>query len=90
LARHPGAHRPIVGSPEQIADDIERWFVAGAADGFNLNADSFPSGLEAFVDHVVPELRRRGIFRTEYTGSTLREHLGLSRPRSRYDTAVEV
>ncbi|GIM89809.1 NtaA/DmoA family FMN-dependent monooxygenase [Paractinoplanes toevensis] len=79
LARNPGAHRQIVGTPEQIADDIERWFLGGAADGFNLNADSFPTGLEPFVDHVVPELRRRGIFRTEYTGTTLREHLGLER-----------
>jgi FMN-dependent oxidoreductase (nitrilotriacetate monooxygenase family) len=90
LARNPGAHRQIVGSPEQIADDIERWFVGGAADGFNLNADSFPTGLEAFVDHVVPELRRRGIFRTEYAGSTLRDHLGLSRPRSRYEAPIGV
>jgi FMN-dependent oxidoreductase (nitrilotriacetate monooxygenase family) len=90
LASNPGAHRQIVGAPEQIADDIERWFTAGAADGFNLNTDSFPTGLEAFVDHVVPELRRRGIFRTEYTGSTLRDHLGLSRPRSRYEASVGV
>jgi FMN-dependent oxidoreductase (nitrilotriacetate monooxygenase family) len=90
VASNPGAHRQIVGGPEQIADDIERWFTGGAADGFNLNADSFPTGLEAFVDHVVPELRRRGIFRTEYTGSTLRDHLGLSRPRSRYGTPIGV
>ncbi|MDX6430862.1 MAG: hypothetical protein QOE54_3228 [Streptosporangiaceae bacterium] len=84
LARNPGAHRQIVGTPEQIADDIEMWFRGGAADGFNLNADSFPTGLEPFVDHVVPELRRRGIFRTEYTGTTLRDHLGLDWPSSQY------
>ncbi|GIF26611.1 FMN-dependent oxidoreductase (nitrilotriacetate monooxygenase family) [Actinoplanes tereljensis] len=84
LARNPGAHRQIVGTPEQIADDIERWFVGGAADGFNLNADSFPTGLEPFVDHVVPLLRQRGIFRKEYTGTTLRDHLGLSVPESQY------
>ncbi|MGW0020255.1 LLM class flavin-dependent oxidoreductase [Rhodococcus sp. NPDC003382] len=84
LARNPGAHRQIVGTPEQIADDIEKWFLGEAADGFNLNADSFPTGLEPFVDHVVPILRKRGIFRHEYTGTTLRDHLGLDRPENRY------
>ena len=84
LDRNPGAHRMIVGTPETIAADIERWFVGHAADGFNLNADVFPSGLEAFVDHVVPLLQRRGIFRREYQGTTLRDHYGLARPLSRY------
>ena len=84
LARNPGAHRQIVGTPEQIADDIQRWFDGRAADGFNLNADSFPTGLEPFVDHVVPELRKRGIFRHEYEGTTLREHLGLDWPENTY------
>lgn len=84
LDRNPGAHRMIVGTPETIADDIERWFVQRGADGFNLNADVFPSGLEAFVDHVVPLLQRKGIFRRDYDGSTLREHYGLPRPASRY------
>lgn len=80
LARNAlGGHRLIVGTPEQIADDIELWFTSGAADGFNLNLDSYPSGLALFVDHVVPELRRRGLFRTAYSGSTLRDHLGLPR-----------
>ena len=88
LARNPGAHRIVVGAPEQVADDIQRWFENGAADGFNLNADAFPSGLEAVVDHVIPELRRRGLFRTEYTGTTLRDHLGLPRPASRYARAT--
>ncbi|MFK4446502.1 FMN-dependent oxidoreductase (nitrilotriacetate monooxygenase family) [Caballeronia udeis] len=84
LDRNPGAHRMIVGTPETIADDIERWFTGRAADGFNLNADVFPSGLAAFVDHVVPLLQRKGIFRRDYEGTTLREHYGLARPASRY------
>lgn len=72
-------HRLVIGGPEQIADAIEEWFVAGAVDGFNLMPDVFPSGLELFVDHVVPILRRRGLFRHEYTTTTLRGHLGLER-----------
>lgn len=72
-------HRLVVGGPEQLADAIEEWFVAGAVDGFNLMPDVFPSGLELFVDHVVPLLRQRGLFRREYTASTLRGHLGLTR-----------
>lgn len=75
-----GGHRVIVGTPEQIADDIEHWFRAGAADGFNLMPDVLPGGLQDFVDGVVPLLRQRGIFRHAYEGSTLREHLGLARP----------
>ena len=73
----------IVGTPEQIADDIEHWFRHGAADGFNLMPDALPDGLQDFVDGVVPILQRRGIFRTEYAGSTLREHLQLARPAGR-------
>ena len=81
LERNPhGGHRIIVGAPEQIADDMEAWFRGRAADGFNLNMDAYPSGLELFVDHVVPELRRRGLFRQEYNGTTLRDHLGLPGP----------
>ncbi|MFF0500055.1 LLM class flavin-dependent oxidoreductase [Nocardia aobensis] len=75
-----GGHRIVVGTPEQIADDIERWFRAGAADGFNVMPDVLPSGFDDFADHVIPELRRRGLFRTEYDGRTLREHLGLGVP----------
>lgn len=70
-------HRVIVDTPEQVADDIQRWFEAGAADGFNLMPDVLPDGLEVFVDHVVPILQRRGLFRTDYEGSTLRSHFGL-------------
>ncbi|MFC6012178.1 NtaA/DmoA family FMN-dependent monooxygenase [Nocardia lasii] len=70
-----GGHRRVIGAPEQIADTIEQWFRAGAADGFNLMPDAFPAGLELFVDEVVPILRRRGLFRHEYAESTLRERL---------------
>lgn len=73
-------HRLLAGTPEVIADDIERWFLSGAADGFNLMPDVLPEGLEVFVDHVVPLLRRKGIFRQAYTGQTLRDHFGLPRP----------
>lgn len=77
-------HRIIVGTPEKIADDIETWFKAGAADGFNLMPDVLPTGLEVFVDQVVPLLQKRGIFRHDYEGKTLREHFGLERPPSRF------
>lgn len=69
-------HRVIVGSPEDVADTIERWFLAGAADGFNLMPDVFPDGLEIFVDEVVPILRHRGLFRGAYAETTLRERFG--------------
>ncbi|TWB09641.1 FMN-dependent oxidoreductase (nitrilotriacetate monooxygenase family) [Rhizobium sp. ERR 1071] len=82
-------HRTIVGTPDAIADDIEKWFEAGAADGFNLMPDVLPHGLEVFVDEVVPILRRRGLFRKVYTGHTLRDHLGLSRPANPYAVAAE-
>jgi FMN-dependent oxidoreductase (nitrilotriacetate monooxygenase family) len=73
-------HRTLAGTPEQIADSLEEWFRAGAADGFNIMPAALPAGLEAFVDHVVPELQRRGLFRREYTGSTLRDHYALPIP----------
>ncbi|SDS54603.1 LLM class flavin-dependent oxidoreductase [Bradyrhizobium canariense] len=81
-------HRIIVGTPEHIADDIEAWFRAGAADGFNLMPDVLPTGLEVFVDTVVPILQKRGLFRKDYSGSTLRDHFGLPRPPSRFATQV--
>jgi len=84
IARGGGAHRLVVGGPEQIADTIEHWVTEGAADGFNIMSDVFPSGLAAFVDHVVPELQRRRLFRREYEGKTLRDHYGLPRPASRF------
>jgi N-acetyl-S-(2-succino)cysteine monooxygenase len=73
-------HWLIKGSPQDIADQMEYWFKGGAADGFNLLPPSVPQTLTDFVDLVVPELRRRGLFRTEYEGKTLREHLGVPRP----------
>jgi FMN-dependent oxidoreductase (nitrilotriacetate monooxygenase family) len=76
-------HRTFAGTPEQVADAIGQWWDNGAADGFNIMPAALPSGLEAFVDHVVPLLQRRGLFRTEYTGRTLREHYGLPRPVNR-------
>jgi len=77
-------HRTFVGTPEQVADNIEEWFAAGAADGFNVMPPYLPGGLDDFVDQVVPILQRRGLFRTEYTASTLRGHYGLPHPPSRY------
>ncbi|MDR6175031.1 alkanesulfonate monooxygenase SsuD/methylene tetrahydromethanopterin reductase-like flavin-dependent oxidoreductase (luciferase family) [Nocardioides zeae] len=75
-----GGHRIVVGTPEQVADDVERWFRHGAADGFNLMPDVLPSGLDGVVDGLVPELQRRGLFRRDYEGTTLRDHLGLGLP----------
>ncbi|NIE88433.1 MULTISPECIES: LLM class flavin-dependent oxidoreductase [unclassified Burkholderia] len=77
-------HRIVWGTAGQVADALEEWFTQDAADGFNIMPPYFPGGLDDFVEQVVPELRRRGLFRTEYAGSTLREHLGLPRPASRY------
>lgn len=73
-------HRTFTGTPEQVADNLQRWFESGAADGFNVMAPVMPSGLETFVDEVIPLLRRRGLFREEYAGTTLREHYGLPVP----------
>ncbi|WP_312793994.1 NtaA/DmoA family FMN-dependent monooxygenase [Tianweitania sp.] len=73
-----GGHRMVVGAPEQIAADILHWIDTGAADGFNLNIDVQTSGLEDIVDHVIPILQKAGRFRTDYTGQTLRHHLGLA------------
>jgi FMN-dependent oxidoreductase (nitrilotriacetate monooxygenase family) len=77
-------HRTFTGTPEQVADAMEDWFGNGAADGFNVMPPALPSGLELFTGHVVPILRARGLFRTGYTGRTLREHYGLPRPVNRY------
>lgn len=68
------------GSPEQVADQIETWFRSGACDGFMIRPSYLPGSMEEFVRLVVPELQRRGLFRTEYEGKTLRDHLGLKRP----------
>jgi FMN-dependent oxidoreductase (nitrilotriacetate monooxygenase family) len=73
-------HRTLAGTAEQIADSIEEWFTNGAADGFNVMPAAMPSGLEAFVDRVVPILQERGLFRRDYEGTTLRSHYGLPVP----------
>ncbi|MBU5344878.1 LLM class flavin-dependent oxidoreductase [Paenibacillus lautus] len=78
-------HLLVVGSAQQVADIIEEWFRDEAADGFNVCPPYMPGGLDLFLELVVPELQRRGLFRIEYEGSTFREHLGLSRPGNRYD-----
>lgn len=75
-------HWQIVGTAEEIADELEERFVNYGADGFNIMSPVLPWGLSDFVELVVPELRRRGLFRSVYQGSTLREHLGLKRPPS--------
>lgn len=74
-------HWQVVGTPKQIADQLEERFTKGAADGFNVMAPHLPGGLEDFIEFVVPELRRRGLFRIEYEGTTLRENLGLPFPQ---------
>jgi len=73
-------HFTFAGTPVQIAHVMENWLKNGAADGFNLMPPLLPSGLDEFVEKVIPELQNRGIYRTEYTGRTLREHLGLPLP----------
>ncbi len=79
-----GGMNAIVGSPKTIADRMEEWFSAGATDGFMVRIPYLPLGLEKFVKLVVPELQKRGLFRKEYSGSTLRDHLGLARPSNRH------
>ena len=73
-------HLLLVGTPARIADTLQRWFEAGAADGFNVMPPFFPGQFDAFADKVVPILQERGVFRADYTGRTLRDHLGLKRP----------
>lgn len=77
-------HRIIFGSPSQIADQLIEWVDNDAADGFNLMPPYFPGGFTDFIDLVIPELQKRGVFRTEYEGNTLRENLGLQQVPSRY------
>lgn len=77
-----------MGTPAQIADQLEDWFVNDAADGFNIMPPWLPGGLDEFVDLVIPDLQRRGLFRTEYEANTLRENLGLPRPVNQFSQAV--
>ncbi|OKH46272.1 nitrilotriacetate monooxygenase [Calothrix sp. HK-06] len=81
-------HRTILGTPQQIADQLEDWFINGGADGFNIMPPYLPGGLDEFVEFVIPELQRRGLFRTEYEGRTLRENLGLPRPVNRFSQVL--
>ena len=74
----------MVGTPASIADEMEEWLTTEACDGFNVMFPFLPQGLDDFVDKVVPELQRRGLFRREYEGRTLRENLGLPRPPNRF------
>jgi alkanesulfonate monooxygenase len=73
-------HRQLIGTASEIADSFQEWFERGGADGFNIMPPMLPNGLEDFVDLVVPELQRRGLFRRAYEGAMLRDHLGLPRP----------
>jgi len=89
LARIAGSYGglALVGTPEMIGDQMEEWLYADACDGFNIMFPYVPGGLDDFVDQVVPELQRRGLFRREYEGKTLRENLGLPRPENRFFAA---
>jgi N-acetyl-S-(2-succino)cysteine monooxygenase len=84
--RYAGARgqRTLIGTPKQIVDHMQEWFLNRGVDGFLIQAPYLPGGLDDFVDMVVPELQARGLFRTEYEGDTLRDNLGLPRPASRY------
>jgi alkanesulfonate monooxygenase SsuD/methylene tetrahydromethanopterin reductase-like flavin-dependent oxidoreductase (luciferase family) len=73
-----------IGTPTDIADAMQEWFEAAACDGFNITPATLPGGGEDFIEMVVPELQRRGLFRTEYEGRTLRENLGLRSVVNRY------
>ncbi len=86
LAQKAGSYSgfAFVGTPASIADEMEAWLDADASDGFNVMFPWLPGGLDAVVDKLVPELQRRGLFRQEYSGRTLRDHLGLARPRNRH------
>jgi FMN-dependent oxidoreductase (nitrilotriacetate monooxygenase family) len=77
----------MVGTARTIADQMEEWLRSGASDGFNVMFPYLPGGLDDFVNRVVPELQRRGIYRKAYEGRTLREHLGLARPANRFFAA---
>ena len=86
LAQRLGGYGGLafVGTPSTIADEMEAWLFSGGSDGFNVMFPYLPGGLDDFVDGVVPELQRRGLFRRDYEGTTLREHLGLPRPENRF------
>lgn len=86
LAQRVGGYGGLsfIGTPATIADQMEEWLVTNASDGFNIMFPFLPQGLDDFVDKVVPELQRRGLFRKDYEGRTLRENLGLPRPKNQF------
>jgi len=86
LAQRLGGHAGLsmLGTPKMIADQMEEWLVTRATDGFTLQFPYLPQGLDDVVDRLIPELQRRGIFRRQYEGKTLRENLGLPRPANRF------
>lgn len=86
LAQRLGGYSGLafVGTPEGIADSMEKWLEQEAADGFTVTFPFLPQGLDGVVEKLIPELQRRGLFRKDYEGTTLREHLGLPRPANRF------
>jgi alkanesulfonate monooxygenase SsuD/methylene tetrahydromethanopterin reductase-like flavin-dependent oxidoreductase (luciferase family) len=86
LAQRLGGYSGLamVGTPETIADEMGEWLETEGSDGFTVMFPYLPGGLDDFVGRVVPELQRRGLFRRDYEGTTLREHLGLPRPKNRF------
>ena len=86
LAQRLGGHSGLamIGTAKSIADEMEEWLMTEASDGFTVQFPYLPGGLDDFCTQVVPELQRRGLFRREYEGTTLRENLGLPRPASRF------
>jgi alkanesulfonate monooxygenase SsuD/methylene tetrahydromethanopterin reductase-like flavin-dependent oxidoreductase (luciferase family) len=86
LAQRLGGHSGLamVGTPATIAEEMEEWLMTEGSDGFTIQFPYLPGGLDDFVDRVVPELQRRGIFRREYEGKTLRDNLELPRPKNRF------
>ena len=86
LAQRMGGHSGLsmMGTPTMIADQMEEWLESRASDGFTLQFPYLPEGLDLTIERLIPELQRRGLFRTEYEGTTLRENLGLPRPENRF------
>jgi alkanesulfonate monooxygenase SsuD/methylene tetrahydromethanopterin reductase-like flavin-dependent oxidoreductase (luciferase family) len=86
LAQRLGGYSGLamVGTPASVADQMEEWLTSEGSDGFNVMFPYLPGGLDDFANKVVPELQRRGIFRREYEGPTLRDNLGLPRPKNRF------
>lgn len=82
-------HLEVTGTPEQVVDQLEEWFLKGGADGFNVIPPTFPEDLNLIVDEVIPELQRRGLFRENYEGDTLRSHLGLKVPTNPNSRALQ-